>query len=53
MFYSEEDLELLKGSDLYPSIPIRRKRLKNDYEIIIKLDPDFKTMFAVYDYLEA
>ena len=51
MFYSEEDLELLKGSDLYPSIPIRRKRLIKDYEIITKLDPDFSTLYSVYDYL--
>ena len=50
LFYTDEDLELLKGSDLVGFTIANRKKLQQDYNLIAKALPGFETQYTATEF---
>ena len=52
LFYSEDELDWLKGSDVFQEILLDKKNLKADYSMITKNIPEFTYEYSFREFLE-
>ena len=52
LFYSEDELEWLKGSETFQEILLDKKNLKADYSMIAKNIPEFSYEYSLKEFLD-
>ena len=53
ILYSENELEYLKGSDLYAKVKLEQKSLIQDYGVIVSGIPEFGYENTVREFFQA
>ena len=53
LFYSEKELDYLKGSDLYAKVQQEQRDIFEDYSVIVRAIPDFGYENSIQDFYRA